>query len=57
TAHSSNKLNDIANKLAKNQNQPHTLSLLHINIYNPSYYLYYDKYGIEQPTHRTIKNI
>jgi ribonuclease HI len=57
TAHSNNTFNNIADKLAKNPNQPHILTILHNNIYNPSYYLYYDKYPIEQPACRTIKNI
>jgi len=57
TAHSNNTFNNIADELAKNQNHLYSLNFHHDNIYNPSYYLQYNKLALEQPTRKSVKNI
>ena len=56
-AHSDNKLNNYANKLAKEHTNSSLLEFLPNNIYNPSFFLQYKQFNVEQPTLCCIKNI
>jgi ribonuclease HI len=56
-AHSDDQFNNIANSLAQNHQTLPYLEFKHSNLYNPNFYLTWEKFPIEQSTRKIVKTI